>query len=757
MNLLFLGTSEDVPYMPRLKGCLKHVGSTYLLTEPISTLYELIAYCNKRKVTGILSTRSDVLAKLTYDPNDAVEYKKDGTPKKLKLPSVDNYAGSMFTVGEDTGIELVVVNPLKQLLTVPFGDFMLTRYASKLIAKDNWYQATDFSWEIVTPKTAADYLELFATADLIALDIETVSTPIPAITCVGYCGVWYDVASASYHSHSIVIPCTDDYLHEYIRKFNALPVPKVMQNGKYDIAYLARFNAPVSHWFWDTATMQHCWYSELPKDLGTLAAFYIREARYWKGEAKYLSTDIERYYLYNAKDTWNTANVAMAWILEAPKWAKDNYLMEFPLNYPCHLSELTGVRADVCLLADARRVQEAVVEDQLQVLRVMTDSVGFNPNSPVQVKKLLQVLGCGDLTSSDDASLTKASFRHPLNALILSKITKIRKARKLISTYLDESKLFRGRVLYSLVPHGTDTGRLASREHHFWCGLQIQNIPRGKGAGTVKSYMVADTGFLMAEADFAQAESRGTGYISGDINLIEAVESDRDFHGINASKFFGIPYEEIVDTNGKTINKELRDLSKRTNHGANYNMGDFVMLETMGEANVAKAKRLLGLNKLWSLKQVCQHLLDQFAKTYPRVKNDYQTYVKYQVGLSKMLTGATGWTRYCFGKPNLNKPALNAYVAHCPQSLNAMILNKAYMKVFYEIWLLNHDNFKLCAQVHDSILFQYRIGHEYLIDMVKACMEIPTEVTDISGTTRTMLVPVDINAGLTSWGDKKNE
>jgi hypothetical protein len=83
-----------------------------------------------------------------------------------------------------------------------------------------------------------------------------------------------------------------------------------------------------------------------------------------------------------------------------------------------------------------------------------------------------------------------------------------------------------------------------------------------------------------------------------------------------------------------------------------------------------------------------------------------------------------------------------------------MVLNKAYMKVFYEVWYKNSANFKLCAQVHDSILFQYRVGHEYLIEEVKKCMEIPTEVRDITGVTRTMLVPVDINAGLTSWGDK---
>jgi hypothetical protein len=43
------------------------------------------------------------------------------------------------------------------------------------------------------------------------------------------------------------------------------------------------------------------------------------------------------------------------------------------------------------------------------------------------------------------------------------------------------------------------------------------------------------------------------------------------------------------------IAKDLRDLSKRTNHGANYNMGGSVMLDTMGPKRVAQAKLVLKL------------------------------------------------------------------------------------------------------------------------------------------------------------------
>ena len=330
--------------------------------------------------------------------------------------------------------------------------------------------------------------------------------------------------------------------------------------------------------------------------------------------------------------------------------------------------------------------------------------------------------------------------------------------RKLKSTYLRTdlditktspggSKEYKGRILYSLNPHGTDTSRLASKEHHFWCGIQVQNIPRGR---EVKQTIKSDEGFYFAECDLEQAETRDTAFITGDKKLIENCTGVRDFHSLNASAFFGKSYEEIYDQElNKTKDKPLRDLSKRVNHGANYNMGAKVLVETMGEKHIFIAARLLHLPKHWTAIEIAQHLLDAFAKTYPVVKNDYQTWVINTVKATKKLVGALGWTRYCFYDPSKDKRALNAYIAHSPQALNAQVLNKAYMKVFYTIAIHpeHRNNFKLCAQVHDSILFQYRIGHEYICDMVKERMEIPVTITDIGGITRVFTVPAALKKG----------
>ena len=71
------------------------------------------------------------------------------------------------------------------------------------------------------------------------------------------------------------------------------------------------------------------------------------------------------------------------------------------------------------------------------------------------------------------------------------------------------------------------------------------------------------------------------------------------------------------------------------------------------------------------------------------------------------------------------------------------------MKVFYELALHpeHRQNFKLCAQVHDSILFQFRRGHEYLAEEVRKRMEIPVVIRDIKGVERTFTVPAAIKIG----------
>jgi DNA polymerase I-like protein with 3'-5' exonuclease and polymerase domains len=771
-NALFLGTFADKPYLPHLKHMFGGV-PTYTITEPVDTLTQLELYCAKRNVTRVVSTNTGILSKLL----SRISGSSSSLSSETSSPSLSDYSGSLFT---HKGIDIVFVDPLAQLVTVPHGKFITARWISKVISPHTWAESTPFSWTFCdTPSTLEDAYNDLSTAFAIAEDIETFKHNL-AIRCVGFTGIFVDYLG-NLSTHSYVIPINSGFNLAFLRKINALQVAKIFQNGKYDNAYLLRYNAAPANWLWDTAHLFHSHYSELPKDLAFLNAFHLRKVVYWKDLAE--TNDLFEYYKYNALDSWATANVWIQQMLSMPDWARHNYFLEFPLVYPCLLSELTGLRRDAGRLDDARRACDdgiSLAESSLRnILKVPT----FNAASHVQVKALLKILTGKDWDSSDEKNLEKAAYMHPLNRVIIDKILKIRELKKIKGTYLrtdDDikrnkdgsaaaaskgSKDYKGFWLYSLNPHGTDTGRLASGEHQFWCGANIQNVPRDS---SVKSTITTFTGFRLAECDLEQAESRDTAHIAGSEPLIAAVSGSKDFHSVNASSFFGTPYDDIYDdTSRKTKNKTLRDLAKRVNHGANYYMGPGVLVDTMGEKNIWEAARILKLRGM-SAKEVAEFLLAQFHRTYPELKRDYYASVIHEIVTTRRLVSRAfhhlespspsptrvteniergDWTRYCFGNPDKNKLDLNSYVAHCPQSLNARTLNEAYMKVFYEVALPNPTTFRLHAQIHDSILFSFADERKDHAEAVRRCMEIPVSVRGVDGRTRKFVVPVAIKAG----------
>jgi len=798
-NILFLGTDKDEPYVKSfLKPLVTSAPATYVITQEIQYLQQVLEYCTRKGVDKIITTSKSFLWKLV-EPDWP-------TGMGAKRPSIDNYAGSMFKL-LDGKIQVVVVDPLKQCFTKTYGKFILAKYVSKLTNPGDWYEPTSFTFKVAS--TVDDLNECFedlSRAFAIATDIETVKHN-RAITCVGYCGA-FRTASGSIETRTYVIPMTSMIALYYVRKINALPVEKIFQNGKYDNFYFLRWNAPVTNWLWDTAHIFHAWYSELPKDLGFLNSFFLRNVQYWKDLAK--TGDKWLYYKYNALDCWATMNVWLIQMKTMPDWAAHNYRLEFPVVYPCLLSEMTGLRRDPVNMRNAIDKRTNELNGYQNSLNRILGVAHFNTNSSTQMAALFKVLGLEHLAevtkknkdgeyieaeSYADKILEKAKLAHPFASRIAGIIQKIRELRKELSTYLQEDEYetkrdgtvkqtreksefertlvgaacesaltsANGRILYSLNPHGTTTGRLASGESAGWCGFNIQNGPR---EGPYKSTIGAEPGFYIAECDLKQAESRDTANISGDEALLKALDSENDFHALNASAFFGVPYDQIFDNRTlKTINKKLRDLSKRTNHGANYNMGEAIMLETMGEEKVAEARKLLGLPAAWSLLKVCGYLLERFHATYPNIAKVFYPYVVRSVVESRMLKSAVvhhvrrtegkieselargDWVRYCFGHPDKSKRDLNSYVAHVPQSLNARTLNEAYLKVFYDFALGNNE-FRLYAQIHDSILFGFKRGtSSTYCEGVRAAMQIAVTINSCDGRRRTFTVPADIKAG----------
>ncbi len=740
-------TEQDVPFIPALKGLLSGRAKVYVNTKSSATLSEFLIKSKEVGATSVITTSLEVLRLLQPEA---------GKPK------ISEYAGSLITW---KGIDFLIVDPLANLVTTNIGKPILRRFLQKILAPEDWILEPEFKWELFSPAREKILLDFFSSCFLISTDTETrIGDPERVIVCAGFSGIRFQ--NGQLQMMTVVVPLDDEYNLLFVRKVLAAKVPKVLQNGKYDIAYYFRYNAPMWGYSFDLINLFHSWEAEFPKDLGFISAYMIRNYIFHKNDGK--TGDKIQYYEYNAKDCYTTIIACLALLVEIPEYAERNFLQEFPVVFSCILSEATGLKWNS---EKAEKLSEKVEEKMEKVkskLQVMVGCPTFNPNSPPQTVRLFHLLGSKDVTGSTPPEKDKVANRHPLNERIITSIVSYREAMKLNSSYFKEGVPWKGRLFYAINPHGTDTGRLASRESQFWCGLQIQNIPRDdeeENATNVKEVIESDEDFFLGEADYAQAEARDTAYLSGDTTLIKNVDDEtKDFHGINASAFFGIPYEEIVKSwfdeavdewVHKTLNKPIRQLSKNTNHGANYNMGDQVLLDTMGIKKVLLAKQYLNLLSYWKPIQVTGHLLKIFAATYPILKGPYYEKIVNDVLTTGVLVGPTGWTRKCYGKPDRNKRDLNSYVAHPSQSLNAMTLNKAYVKVFQNIYLPNPKNFKLHAQIHDSILFSYRKGFEHLAYQVAKEMRIPIQVKDTFGITRELIVPVDLKGNATTWSELK--
>ena len=262
--------------------------------------YELVVAAKNKGCSAVATTSPRVLASLL------------GLKKTDELPSTDDYAGSII---EKAGIEFLILHPLEQLMTVPHGRFLAARYWKKFIEPDSFLQLPEFEWELFAASLdASSLLEDFENATIMSVDIETAPDDFGIITCCGFTGVWLDTKSAVYRTRTVVIPFTSDYNVAVCRHLAGNRVPKVLQNGQYDIAHLFRYNILLHNYLFDTLFLFHCWYAELPKGLASIVAFCLRKWQYWKDESKTL--DLLTYYQYNAKDCFTTAMSLLALLRE---------------------------------------------------------------------------------------------------------------------------------------------------------------------------------------------------------------------------------------------------------------------------------------------------------------------------------------------------------------------------------------------------------------------------------------------------------
>lgn len=747
MRILANYGPDDKANLPQLAYFLQAAGISAFSTGKNLTLGELLKKATDASCEAILLSNEATLSQCVHEDK----------------PTADNWRGSRLNFS----IPVIVINKLAHINTINHGKWLLEKDIAKL--KTIHKPAAKFSFnKLLNPSDFEEAYQILKGAEAIAYDIETKTLPAKGlevgqtvITCASWTGIM-----ASGKLETFMLPLVDfgrthwdnnmDYQEALLllRKINKLKVIKAMHNGLYDSIHSIIYQAEPINYLYDTMVMAHAEYSELPKDLAFVASYQLYDYINWKGDAQAASKskDIEKYWAYNAKDTWHTARIMVEQLKTAPAYAKKNFGKSFKLTYPSLYCNFEGIALDLDKRLELRTQAEAELLAAEKSLRVKVADPSFNPGSWQQVEKYVyKVFGAKrpmigkSKSSTDEKNLLAVAEQHPLLARLTTDILTYRGNQKAIGTYYDYLQ-FKGRLLWALDPFGTETGRFACRSSSLWCGTQVQNIP-----SYAKIMLLADPGFEIFEADNKQSEGRTTAYCAQDEALIAALEdAEHDFYRVLGTLFFNIPYEEVTDF---FRNKVL----KKIVHGTNYMMGAKTFIENAGIMILYEAADKLGLTivnvpkknatKEITLKNFAASLLSAYHRPFARIKPWYQE-IKSEIAKTGYLVSPLGHTRRFFGDINRQHSILMGGVAHQPQNLSGHVLNIGFDRVYKELVLPGNGDIRIKAQIHDSIFGQWRIEmRDYYAPKVLECMRNPVTIHG-----RTMVIPVDLKHGL-NWGD----
>lgn len=641
-------------------------------------------------------------------------------------------------------VPVLVVQPAAHLVQVAHGAWLLEQDLAKLtqLAKPVHLYSYTICTSLEHLNQARQALML-PSLGAVVFDIET--SKQNTITSVAFTALTRD----GHISHTFCVPlegwATDQELTDaYLTIKAILEYPesyKAAHNASFDCFHLLRHHiAPVGV-VWDTEYLWWAWHAELEKSLAFISSVLLPDYYYWKYEAEQDKLG------YNCKDTINTARCLVALLKTAPVWAFQNYSKTIAMQPALIAMAFEGFKVDTALLDKLRPEALERINNRRASLAVATATPAFNPGSWQQVQCLFyQVLGAkrprrtSSAAGTDATALKEIALQHPLVARFVADILEYRKQQKAYSTYYC-ADLLADRILYSLQADGTDTARLSSNKSSLYSngkdrnyGLQIQNVPP-----YMRKALVADPGYLLGEVDKSQAEARCTAYLADCPLLIEDLETaGRDFYCYMAYRFFGL-----------TITKAdpLRQLVKKIVHGTNYMMQAATFIDVVGIKELQGYQALLPSLAGLSLLDFAKHCLAIYQRVYPEVVAWWRS-TAVQVAAYGLVTTPDGWTRQVFGNPLQDSAVQRSVVAHQPQHLSVAVLNWGLVQAFHKLQAGSGGQFRLKAQIHDSILFQATIPtfDNYMSQLI-TILDKPINLSN----GKVLRIPTDAKVG-TVWG-----
>lgn len=433
----------------------------------------------------------------------------------------------------------------------------------------------------------------------------------------------------------------------------ASDVEKVAQNAPYDQIQLRLNGIEIRNQRWDTLKMHNCVWSEFPHSLAFLCSVYTKQP-FYKDEGKTWEKGLseDRFWIYNGTDVCVTG----ACFKEIYKEMQQLGVLDFYQKHYADMHdilismELDGFSVD----KDVQREKRKEVENDIKTLQPLVDELAGGPLnvlSPKQMKTFVEnKLGLKvpfnrrtRKPTLDDDALNMLLAKH--NPQLLEYVVHLRKARKMLGSYIDIDLGEDGRVHCHF--GYTESHRLKSSKSVLGTGFNLQTLPESTRA----MYVADSPDFLIGHYDLSQAEDRWVAWAAPVPKKIELYSAGKKVHtyfaAVISEAFTGkhLEYHEIPKDNAPG---SLYFTAKRTVHGNNYGLGTdkFAMLVRQ-PLDVAKA------------------LQEIYHREFPEVRGLWWLDVQDQLSKNRGVRNPDGSFRYFFDR--WGDDLFRAAYAHGPQ------------------------------------------------------------------------------------------
>ncbi|MBK9285406.1 MAG: DNA polymerase I [Sphingobacteriaceae bacterium] len=509
------------------------------------------------------------------------------------------------------------------------------------------------------------------------------------------------------------------------------------QNIKYDYHILQNYGIEIKNKLFDTMIAHFLIMPDMRHNMDVLAETYLNYApvsietligKKGKEQRSMRDVAIDEIKEYAAEDADITLQLKEKF---APELKEKEVLdlfntVEVPLVKVLADMEREGIRLDV----DGLKEFSVQLETDINSVDAEIQNLAgtkFNISSPKQVGEILfeylkivdkpKKTKTGQYATGEEI-LNKLENVHP----IVSKILDYRELVKLKNTYVDTlPELVNAQTKHIHTSYNqvvAVTGRLSSDHPN------LQNIPirTERGRQIRKAFIPRNEEYTLLSADYSQIELRIVASISGDPNMCEAFNSNKDIHTATAAKVYGIPECEVT--------KEMRYKAKSVNFGIIYGQGPFGLADNL---NISRAE--------------AQELIQNYFKEYGGIKNYMDNEINFarENGYVKTLLGRKRWLR------DINSQNANVRSFAERNAINTPIQGSAADMI--KVAMINiHNRFKkenfkskMILQVHDELIFDV---YKPELNTIKPIVE------DLMKTALPLNVPIEVGMGVgKNWLD----